>query len=308
MATIGRRAIYQLWNAVIPSAMSSRRAYTQQLPSDYSLIQLKKLEGKVAVITGAGGGMGSAASKLFAAHGAQVIMTDISKAEAEIIAQEIGPNAVFRECDVTKEDDIASTVDFAVKEYGKLDIMFNNAGAIDKVEIGGGELKDMDMEVYDKFNSVNVRGVMMGIKHAARVMAPAKQGAILNMGSAAAIMAGKDVAAIYSMTKSTIPGITKVCAFHLGKHGIRVNAIHPGHTPTKMIVELFNLAGANTNFEKLLQDYAQKSHLKNRTNTTMDIAKAALFLCSEDSATITGHNLIIDAGLTNVMDHSPYDL
>lgn len=252
--------------------------------------------------------MGSAAARLFAAHGAQVVMTDTRKEEGEKIAKEIGPNVVFRKCDVTKEDDIASAVDFAVKEYGKLDIMFNNAGAIDKVEIGGGELKDMDMHVYDKFNSINVRGIVAGIKHAARVMAPAHQGVILNMGSAAAVMAGKDIGAIYSMTKSNIPGITKVCAFHLGKYGIRVNAIHPGHTPTNMLVELFNLSGVQTNFEKLQQDYAQKSHLKNKINSTMHIAKAALFLCSEDSATITGHNLTIDAGLTNVMDPTPYQL
>ncbi|CAM6100640.1 unnamed protein product [Calypogeia fissa] len=260
----------------------------------------KRLDGKVAIITGAAGGIGAEASRHFAAHGAQVIMADVTDGIGEKKASEIGSNALYRHCDVTKEEDVASTVDFAVEKFGKLDIMFNNAGVITPVEF----LETFDIDSYDGYNAIMVRGVLAGIKHAARVMIPEKQGVILNTASVAAELTSGNFPLAYNICKSNLPGITKIAAYHLGKHGIRVNAISPHAIPTPLVLEWLNREGKTAiTWEELEGAFIKASTIAGKRTTEQDVAKGALFLCSEDSGYISGQNLVVDGGWCSSKDY-----
>lgn len=259
----------------------------------------KKLDGKVAIITGAAGGIGTTVSKLFAAHGAQVIMADLTDEVGHRKASEIGPNAHYRHCDITKEEDVASAVDFAMEKFGKLDIMYNNAGIVTKVE----SLLDMELEYYDQAHAVMVRGVIAGIKHAARVMVPASQGVILTTGSIAGNFVSDDMPLAYTICKHNLPGLTKIAASRLGRYGIRVNAISPHGICTPMVVEWLRQTGVQTTNEAVMQSFIKHSNLLGKTVTEDDIANGALFLCSDDSRYVSGQNLIVDGGWCDSKDY-----
>lgn len=252
-----------------------------------------RLESKVAIITGAVGAIGTEASKLFAAHGAQVILADVSDEAGKTLASEIGSSAHYKHCDVSKEADVASVVDFAVEKFGKLDIMFNNAGIITPVE----NWDSFDMDDYDRSHAIMVRGVLAGIKHAARVMIPVKQGVILNTGSIASTVVSENFPLAYSICKTNIPGITSIAAYHLGKHGIRVNAISPLGMPSPIVVDwLLKTGVANVTFPVVKQAFIDISTLLGKTATEQDIAMGALFLCSDESRYVSGQNLVVDGG------------
>ncbi|BBM97949.1 hypothetical protein MPTK1_1g09710 [Marchantia polymorpha subsp. ruderalis] len=278
---------------------------TEQTPglvrrcSSAGQVSHKRLDGKVAIITGAAGAVGSVTAKVFADHGANVIVTDINDEAGEKVAQAISQNAVYRHCDVSKESHVAGVVDYAVKEFGKLDILHCNAGRLPAPV----DFQTLDMEQYDRATGVLFRAVVLGIKHAARVMVPQKQGSILITASSLSLCVDPGVSLLYNLNKTNLVGLTKIAAGHLGSHGIRVNAVAPGPIPTEMSLDWAKNTGVAQTMDEFKQWLEAKSPLLGKLCTERDIANGALFLCSDESRYVNGHVLAVSAGYHNLVKH-----
>jgi NAD(P)-dependent dehydrogenase (short-subunit alcohol dehydrogenase family) len=250
-----------------------------------------RLEGKVAAITGASSGFGAAAARLFVAEGCRVALGDIQEEQGAAIAAELGDAAVFTLCNVTKEDDVARLVDLAVSKFGKLDIMFNNAGIVGAM----GPIDTTPVAEWAASIDVLLNGVFYGMKHAARVMKPQGSGSIISMSSTAGILGGLGPHT-YTAAKHAVVGLTKGVGAELCRHGIRVNCISPAGMATAMVAD--NLTGDHLAIEETKKVLAEASPLINRPGTAEDVAHAALWLASDDSGYTNGHTLTTDAGIT----------
>jgi NAD(P)-dependent dehydrogenase (short-subunit alcohol dehydrogenase family) len=250
-----------------------------------------RLAGKVAAITGASSGFGAAAARLFVAEGCSVALGDIQEEQGAAIAAELGDAAVFTVCNVTKEDDVAKLVDLAVSEFGKLDIMFNNAGIIGAV----GPIDKTPADEWKATLDIILNGVFYGMKHAARVMKPQGSGSIISMSSTAGILGGLGPHT-YTAAKHAVVGLTKGVGAELCRYGIRVNCIAPAGMATAMVAD--NLTGDHSAIEETKKVLAEASPLINRPGTAEDVAHAALWLASDDSGYTNGHTLTTDAGIT----------
>jgi NAD(P)-dependent dehydrogenase (short-subunit alcohol dehydrogenase family) len=229
------------------------------------------LEGKVAVITGAGSGMAKASAAVFKREGAKVVAADMSGAEKKTAA-ELGEGVVPFHCDVTKEADVEALMEYAVKTFGRLDIVLNVAG------IGaGGPIHEMTQQQYDKVMDVDLRGVIQGMKYGIRHMLKTGGGSIINWSSVGGLMASPNTS-IYTAAKHGVVGLTKVAAVEYGRRGIRVNCICPGFIHT----EIMGAAGL-----KVQPDIVEKSAL-GRGGQPAEVAEAAAFLASERASFITG--------------------
>ncbi|CAJ2632116.1 zerumbone synthase-like protein [Trifolium pratense] len=255
----------------------------------------RKLKDKVALITGGASGIGKAAATKFINNGAKVIIADIQQQLGQETAKELGPNATFITCDVTKESDISNAVDFAVSEYKQLDIMYNNAGIPCKTPPS---IVDLDLETFDKVMEINVRGIMTGIKHAARVMIPRKTGSILCTASVTGVMGGM-AQHTYSVSKFAVIGIVKSLASELCRHGIRVNCISPFAIPTPFVMNEMDEIYSHLDSQRIVEIVHNVGVLKGANCEPNDIANAALYLASDDARYISGHNLVVDGGFTS---------
>lgn len=249
-----------------------------------------QLEGKVAVITGAASGMGRAAALLFAQEGAHVVLADLNAADGEEAAQlasQAGARAIFARTDVTVEDEIAALVARATGEFGKLDVMFNNAG------VGGavGPLEGIAAEDWDRTQAVMLRGAYLGIKHAVPALRANGGGAIVSTASIAGFYAYPTLHA-YGAAKAGLINLTRSAAIQLGIDRIRVNCISPGNIVTPMIGGVQGLDNAAVEAK-----FANTQPIP-RAGLPEDIARAALFLASDAAGFITGHNLVVDGGMT----------
>ncbi|GLJ33430.1 hypothetical protein SUGI_0672720 [Cryptomeria japonica] len=260
----------------------------------------RRLQGKVAIITGGSAGIGEATVRLFANHGAKVIIADIADDAGMKVAQSLSPWATYIHCDVSKEQDVSAAVDLALEKHGKLDIMYNNAGVVDNLKLS---VAENDMVDFERVMNINVKGVMHGIKHAARVMIPNRKGSIISTASIAGI-AGGFTPYSYAASKHAVIGLTKNGAAELGKCGIRVNCISPGAIPTNLVMNFMGVAPsaeAKATVEAAIQ---LEAPLKQASLKPEDIARAALYLASEDSKYVSGHNMVVDGGITVVLDES----
>ena len=250
-----------------------------------------RLEGKVAVITGAASGIGAAAARMFVAEGCCVVLGDIQSQQGEELAKSLGDTAVFAICNVTNEEDVSNLVDLAVSSFGQLGIMFNNAGIVGSK----GPIHTTPAEEWVATLDVLINGVFYGVKHAARVMRPQGAGSIINMSSVAGVIGGLGPHA-YTVAKHAIIGLTKSTSAELCSDGIRVNAIAPYSMATPMVADAHlqdHLA-----IEQTTRDLADKSPLPNRAGTAEDVANAALWLASDESGYTSGLTLTTDAGVT----------
>eukprot|EP00257_Ricinus_communis_P026586 XP_025014000.1 secoisolariciresinol dehydrogenase [Ricinus communis] len=248
----------------------------------------KRLEGKVALITGGASGIGESTARLFAKNGAKVVIADIQSELGQSVSakiqSEFGQPVSYVHCDVATETDVENAVNTAVSLHGKLDIMFNNAGIGGPPDIS---ISSTEHEAFRRVMDVNVYGGFLGAKHASRVMIPEKKGCILFTSSAASIFYGGPHA--YTASKHAVVGLTKNLAVELGKYGIRVNCISPAHVPTSMTT-----TGLGLNAEQVQAMASGIACLKEVTLAANDIAEAALYLASDESKFVSGLNLVVD--------------
>lgn len=248
-----------------------------------------RLDGKVAVITGGASGMGEATVRRFVDEGGRVVVADVQDAKGHTIADTLAGAAVYQHTDVADDADVRADVRRAIDEFGAIDIMFNNAG------IGGavGPIDEIEVEEYDRTMNVLLRGVFLGMKHAAGPMRAQRSGSIISTASVAGLGGGRGPH-IYSAAKAAIINLTRSVAIELGEHMVRVNCICPGGIATPL------LAGGLGAPEALDMVRAALAGLQPTPRAGMpdDIASAALWLASDEASFVTGHALVVDGGLT----------
>lgn len=249
-----------------------------------------KLDGQVAIITGGASGIGAATVQMFVAEGARVLIADLQVEKGQELAQKLGDNAAFMEVNVTREADVAGAINTAVSRWGRLDCIYNNAG------FGGalGPIESTQVEEYDMTFDVLLKSVFLGMKHAAPVMKSQKSGSIISTASAAGLEAGM-APHLYSVAKAGVVHLTKSVALELGEHGIRVNCICPGAIVTPLAI---GRPEPRAEQEKALRENAARMHALNRVGEPDEIARAALWLASEESSFVTGQAIAVDGGVT----------
>ena len=248
-----------------------------------------RLEGKVALISGAANGMGADEARLFATEGARVVIGDIledqgKKIKAEI--EELGGQALFVRLDVTVEADWVSAIETAISKFGKLDILVNNAG------VSSRSVDDpSSLENWNRIMNINSTGVFLGTKHAVPQMQASGGGSIVNMSSIMGLVGGESGHPAYNASKGSVRLLTKATAVRYGKYGIRANSVHPGYMPPM----LSNIPDEEVRRNR--QNLIDATPLK-REGERMEVAKAVLFLASDDASFITGAELAVDGGFT----------
>ncbi|OLS22981.1 MAG: 2,5-dichloro-2,5-cyclohexadiene-1,4-diol dehydrogenase [Candidatus Thorarchaeota archaeon AB_25] len=253
-----------------------------------------KLDNRVAVITGGASGIGKAIAELFVKEGARVVVSDIQDELGETFAKSLGDKATYTHADVSLEDDVKSMIDHAVDTYGRLDCVVNNAG------MGGvkGEIESIPVEGFDQSITILLRGVFLGMKHAAPVMKKQGGGNIINISSVAGLR-GVSQNHPYSAAKAAVLQLTRTVAMELAYYKIRVNSICPGSIVTSIFGAAKGLSSAESAqaYEGLKRLFEKGQPIR-RAGLPEDIANAALWLASDDSSFVTGHALVVDGGVS----------
>jgi len=250
---------------------------------------MDRLSGKTAIITGGASGIGAATVRLFVEEGARVLIADTQTERGEELANQLGDAAVFRRVDVTREDDVLGVVEEAVKRWDRLDCMYNNAGFSGAL----GSIETTTVEEFDITFDVLLKGVFFGMKHAAPAMRENAGGSIISTASVAGLNAG-EAPHLYSVAKGAVIHLTRTVALELGEHGIRVNCICPGIVATPLA------AGSPKASDESLKKFAKglaKAQAMGRVGQPEDIARAALWLASDESEWVTGHAQVVDGGV-----------
>jgi NAD(P)-dependent dehydrogenase (short-subunit alcohol dehydrogenase family) len=255
---------------------------------------MKRLDGKVAIVTGGTSGIGKRTVERFAEEGAAVVVAARREAEGQALARALGPRVDFLRCDVTREADVRAVVDFAVQKHGRLDVLFNNAGGPGPV----GGIETIPLDAAQRSMAVNFESVLLGMKHAAPVMMRQRSGSIINNASVAALRAGYSSSMIYSAAKAAVLQLSRVAAMELAEHGVRVNSISPGGIATGIFAKALGLPTSEAEKTAAVMEkrFAALQPIP-RAGLPDDIAHAAVFLAGDESSFITGHDLVVDGGM-----------
>jgi NAD(P)-dependent dehydrogenase (short-subunit alcohol dehydrogenase family) len=248
------------------------------------------LDGKVAIITGGTSGIGEKTVELFVDEGAKVVVAARRQEEGRALEKRLGVR--FIRTDVSNEVDVKAMIDHAVKSFGRLDCLVNNAGVPSPMV----SITEIDVATIDQLMAVNVRGVLLGIKHAAPVMMAQKSGSIVNISSIAALRGGVS-GHIYTATKGAVLALARSAAAELGEKGIRVNSLSPGAIVTGIFAKNAGVEGpkADKLSDMLKAAFASLQPIP-RAGLPEDIARAALFLASDASSFVNGQDIVVDGG------------
>lgn len=244
---------------------------------------MERLTGRVALVTGAAGGIGGATAKRLAAEGAAVLLTDVADAQSIVdVIVSGGGRAVFRRQDVTSESDWADAVEASIDEYGRLDILVNNAGIGDMLT-----LEQTPLDNYERVIAITQTSVFLGMKAAAAALHASGHGSVINISSIFGSSGGFGSSPAYHAAKGAVRAITKSAALNWATTGVRVNSIHPGFILTPLLDEAMG-----TPAEQMMIDLTPMGHL----GRPEDIAAGVAYLASDDAAFVTGSELYIDGG------------
>lgn len=246
----------------------------------------RRLEGKVAVVTGGASGIGAGIVRRVVAEGASCVVSDVQDGPGKALAEELGDGTVYLHCDVTREQDVAGLMDHAVERFGRLDAAFNNAGVVGVV----GPFAATSLADWERTMAVLLTSVFLGTKHAGRVMLPQGSGSIVNTASTAGVQGGLGPHA-YTTAKHAVVGLTKSAAVEYSASGVRVNAVAPGATVSAMTAAV--ITGDATSLEQT-ERYLSQASPGGRAGGPGDIAAAAAFLASDESWYVNGHCLVVD--------------
>ena len=245
----------------------------------------RRLEGKVAIVTGASNGMGAAEAKLLASEGARVVACDIQSASGEEVVSEIlaeGGEAEYVHCDVTSEKEWESVVEGTVSRYGALHVLVNNAG------ISSTSVEDnLSTESWEDIMNINATGVFLGTKTTAEVMKEQGSGSIVNISSIMGFVGGEYGHPAYHASKGAVRIFSKAMAVKYGPYGVRVNTVHPGFMPP--------MTSSNHPTSGSRARYVEQTPLR-RTGEVIEVAYGVLFLASDEASFVTGTELVIDGG------------
>jgi NAD(P)-dependent dehydrogenase (short-subunit alcohol dehydrogenase family) len=247
-----------------------------------------RLDGKVALITGAAGGMGLAASRLFVEEGARVVMTDVAEDSGRGAAEELGEAAAFIRADVSSAADAESMVRFAVETFGGLHVLYNNAGVVLPNDVGAVET---DEETWDRTMGINLKGVWLGCKFGIPAILDSGGGSIINVASFVAMMGAATAQIAYTATKGGVLSMTREIAVEYARRGVRANALCPGPIETPLLLQLF------------ADEAAKRRRLVHvpmgRLGQAEEVVRAALWLASDESSFMTGAAMVVDGGITS---------
>ena len=256
---------------------------------------MARLKDKVALVTGGASGIGEGTVRKFVEEGARCVVVDLQIERAQGLVEELGDTCLAFAADVASEEGVAGAVDFAVKNFAKLDIVFNNAGILGSV----GPIKDITSEGWHRTIDVLLSSVFFGIKHATRVMEE-KGGVIINTASTAGVRAGLGPH-IYTAAKHGVIGLSQSVAPELGPKGIRCNVICPGGTVTGLTARL--AVGDHTNLEEATKVIGSANPM-GRGGRVEDIANAVCFLASSEAAFVNGAVFVVDGGGEVIADRN----
>ncbi|HEY7133365.1 MAG TPA: glucose 1-dehydrogenase [Candidatus Limnocylindrales bacterium] len=250
-----------------------------------------RLEDKVTIITGAGGGMGRKAATMFAAEGARVVCVDVTEEMAESAAEDVrnaGGEATSVAADVSTEEEARRMVDHAITTFGRVDVLYNNAGIMPAADHS---VIDTDVETWDRVMAVNLRGVFLGCKYAIPKMVEQGSGSVINVASFVALLGCSVPQDAYTASKGAVLALTKSLAVQFAPHGVRTNSISPGPIETPLLMDW------------LVKDEEAKRIRLARNPTGRfgkpeEIVHAAIYLASDESRWTNGSNLVIDGGIT----------
>jgi NAD(P)-dependent dehydrogenase (short-subunit alcohol dehydrogenase family) len=250
-----------------------------------------RLDGKVALITGAGSGMGRVAAQMFASEGARVVVAEFAEAagtETAGLVNDAGGDATFVQADVSREDDARRMVEEAVARYGRVDVLYNNAGIMPEADHS---VIDTDVAIWDQVMAVNLRGVFLGCKYAIPQMLDQGSGSVINISSFVALLGCSVPQDAYTASKGAVLSLTRSLAVQFGGRGVRSNAICPGPIETPLLMDW------------LLKDEAAKQLRLNRNPTGRfgkpeEIVNVAIYLASDESRWTNGAHFVIDGGIS----------